>query len=553
MTDRISLALAQFNPIMGDLSGNITKLRQLRREAGAAGVDLVVTPELAICGYPPEDLVLKPAFVDACMAAVEELAATTEDPGPVLLIGSPWRDGDAVYNAVLLLEDGKVTQRRYKVDLPNYGVFDEKRVFTAGPMPGPIPVRGVRIGVPICEDMWTPDVCECLAESGAELLVAPNGSPWEVHKPDQRIALAVARVTETGLPLVYVNQVGGQDELVFDGASFALSAENELVAQLPAFESALAILIYERTGDGWRLVDAPDPVPPPDPLQAQWQAMVLGLRDYVDKTGFPGVVLGLSGGIDSAVSAAVAVDALGPDRVQCVMMPSRYTSAESLDDAAACAEALGVRYQTIPIAPAVAAFTDMLSSSFGDRGPDLTEENIQSRIRGLTLMALSNKLGPMVLTTGNKSEMAVGYATLYGDMCGGYSVLKDVYKTDVFELARWRNNHRPPDAFGPVGRVMPERVITKPPSAELREDQKDEDSLPPYDVLDGILRGLIEERLDNSALVERGFEAATVSRVRRLLDGAEYKRRQAPPGVKTTPLNFGRDRRVPIVNRYREP
>ena len=560
MTTRIAIALAQINPVVGDIDGNLALVRRTRAEAAVLGADLVLLPELCVVGYPPEDLVLKPALTDHAWRAVERLAADTADGGPALVVGSPWRGPDGrLHNVAALLQGGRISGRIAKHVLPNYGVFDEKRWFAPGPVPGPLafPLPGggesVRLGLMVCEDMWTEDVAEALAEGGAEILLVPNGSPFEEGKHDRRVQLAVARVTETGLPLVYVNQVGGQDELVFDGASFALDASRRLAAQSPAFVEHVALSVWERgEADGpWRPVgEAPITPPLPEP-ESVYRAMVLGLRDYVDKNRFPGVVLGLSGGIDSALSAAVAADALGPDRVHCIMMPSRYTSRESLDDAADCARRLGCRLDTVPIEPAVEAFRAMLAPLFAGRAPDITEENVQSRVRGVTLMAVSNKLGPMVLTTGNKSEMSVGYATLYGDMCGGYSVLKDVYKTDVFALSRWRNANSPADFLGPPGEVVPERVVTKAPSAELRPDQKDEDSLPPYAVLDKVLEGLVERDLSPRELVAQGFDPEVIRKVSNLLDLAEYKRRQAPPGVKITAKAFGRDRRYPITNAFR--
>ena len=550
-TDRLVLALAQLNPTVGDIDGNVALLRAARREA--AGADLVIGTELGIAGYPPEDLVLKPLFLDRAEAAVRALAAETADGGPAVLVGAPWRQGGRTYNAALLLDRGTIAATVLKHDLPNYSVFDEKRVFAAAPPPGPVNFRGVRLGIMICEDMWTPDVTECLQESGAEILVVPNGSPFEAGKIDRRINLAVARVTESGLPLLYVNQVGGQDELVFDGASFVLGRDCALRAQLPAFAPAVVLTEWTRAGDGagWVCAEVPGTAPP-EGVESVYRAMMLGLRDYVGKNHFPGVLLGLSGGIDSALSAAVAVDALGAERVRCVMMPSRYTSNDSLEDAQAIADLLGCPYDIVAIEPATTAFTAMLAPLFAGRAPDITEENLQSRARGMTLMALSNKFGAMVLSTGNKSEMSVGYATLYGDMCGGYSVLKDVYKTTVFALSRWRNQVRPAGARGPEGRVMPERVITKPPTAELKPNQTDQDTLPPYDELDAILECLIEHEMGVDETVARGFDRATVNRVWRMLDRAEYKRRQAPPGVKLTPRSFGRDRRYPITNAFVE-
>lgn len=551
MKNSLRIALAQISPVMGDIAGNSRLIAENRAAAAAAGADLLLLPELAVIGYPPEDLVLRPAAIRACEQAVRSLAESTRDGGPGLVITAPWREGGKLYNAAILADGGEIVGVRFKHDLPNYGVFDEKRVFTPGPLPGPLVFRGIRIGLPICEDIWTPDVTECLAETGAEILLVPNGSPFELGKTDTRLNHAVARSVETGLPLVYLNLVGGQDELVFDGASFVLNADRSLPVRLSEFKSELAITDWQRTDKGW--VCAPGPLARPlDRLPSIYEAMMLGLRDYVDRNRFPGVVLGLSGGIDSALSAAVAVDALGADRVRCVMLPSRYTSQLSLDDAAACAEALGVSYESIPIEPAVAAFTQMLAPSFNGRAPDITEENLQSRVRGVTLMALSNKFGHMVLTTGNKSEMSVGYATLYGDMCGGYSVLKDVYKMTVFDLSRWRNTAKPEGAKGPDGIVIPPSIIQRPPSAELREDQTDQDSLPPYEQLDAILEMLVEREMAVADIVASGQPEDVVRRVQHLLYIAEYKRRQAPPGVKITPRNFGRDRRYPITNAFRD-
>jgi NAD+ synthase len=551
MTKNIVLALAQINPGVGDVAGNVAKIRAARAEAATLGADLVLLPELVVSGYPPEDLVLKPAFVAACRAAAEELAADTADGGPGMVVGAPWRVGDKLFNAALVLDGGKIATQRFKHHLPNYGVFDEKRVFDAGPLPGPVMFRGVRLGLMVCEDMWFADVAECLVESGAEILVVPNGSPFETDKLDRRVQLGLARIVETGLPLVYVNQVGGQDELVFDGASFALNADSSLAVQLPQFQNAVVPTHWTRdTAD--RLICAPDMrTKPLDPLGAIYGALTLGLRDYVEKNRFKGVLLGLSGGIDSALTAAIAADALGPARVHAVMMPSRYTSKDSLEDAAECARLLGIKLDEIAIEPAVAAFGAMLAPHFAGTKPDIAEENIQSRIRGLALMALSNKFGHMVVSTGNKSEMSAGYATLYGDMCGGFAVLKDVYKTTVFELCRWRNAHRLGDALGPDGAVMPERVIAKPPTAELRADQTDEASLGPYAQLDAILAELVEGQADVASIVAKGFAEADVKRIWRMLDLSEYKRRQAPPGVKITSRAFGRERRYPITNGFR--
>lgn len=558
MTDTLTIALAQLNPTVGDVAGNADRVRQARREAAEAGCDLILFPELFLSGYQPEDLVLKPFFHDKLEEAIAALAGETSDGGPAVLLPTPRRTPEGICNAVLLLDEGRVAAERYKHDLPNYGVFDEKRVFTPGPMPGPINFRGVRIGVPICEDVWTPDVVECLEESGAELFLVPNGSPYEAEKEDFRLQLVLNRVAESGLPMVYLNQVGGQDELVYDGASVVVNGDCRLALRLPAFRETIAVTRWRRDGEGW-VCETGAQAKPLDRRQSMYHAMALGLRDYVGKNGFPGVVLGLSGGIDSALSAAVAVDALGPDKVHCVMMPSPYTSRESLEDAAAAAALLGARLDEVSIEPAMQAFEGMLAPIFADAPPDVTEENIQSRARGLVLMAISNKQGKMLLTTGNKSEMSVGYATLYGDMCGGYSVLKDIYKTDVFAIAHLRNRGKAAlggdgtgaGLLGPEGPAMPERSITKPPSAELKPDQKDEDTLPPYDMLDDILFCLIEREMSVPEITARGHDPETVQKVWRQLDLSEYKRRQAPPGVKVTPRAFGRDRRYPITNAFR--
>lgn len=552
MTDTLRIASIQANPTVGDIPGNLARARTLLAEVEAAGADIALFPELFLIGYPPEDLVLKPAAVADCAAALEELAADTAGLQVTAIIGAPWRTDDGLFNAVFVLAGGRIEAVRLKHALPNYAVFDEKRVFTPGPLPAPVTIRGVSVGIPVCEDIWTAPVCDALNAAGAELLLVPNGSPFRRTAHAERLATARARVAQTGLPLVYLNQVGGQDELCFDGASFALSADGELVQTLPHCREALSVSVWQRGAGGvWACVEAERHAQDAG-LAADYAAMVLSLRDYVNKNRFPGVILGLSGGIDSALSAAVAADALGPERVRCVMLPSRYTSEDSLDDAAACARALGVPYETIPIEPAVEAFASMLAPAFAGHAPDTTEENIQSRTRAVVLMALSNKFGPMVLTTGNKSEMAVGYATLYGDMCGGYNVLKDLWKMEVYALSAWRNEHVPAGALGPAGEVIPARIISKAPSAELRADQTDQDSLPPYPALDDMLAAFVDAEEEIEDVIARGHDPETVQRIQNLLYLAEYKRRQAPPGVKIGPRNFGRDRRYPITNRYRD-
>ena len=548
---RLVIALAQIPSIVGDIAGNRDRLRKARAEANAFGADIMMTPELYLSGYPPEDLVLKPAFQEACRAACEELARETADGGPAMLVGLPWVESGKLHNTMALLTQGRIEAVRFKVDLPNYGVFDEKRVFAPGPSPGPIVFRGVRIGVPICEDIWGPDPVECIVETGGEILLVANASPYERDKLAIRQNIAVSRVVESGLPLIYLNMVGGQDELVFEGASFALNADMSLAAQLPAFRPQVARTVWERSDKGWRCVEGPREVVE-EGDEADYAACVTGLRDYVENNRFPGVVLGLSGGVDSALSAALAVDALGAARVHAVMLPYRFTSNESLSDAAACAKALGLRYDIAPIAEPVESVEHALERMFAGKPRDITEENIQSRARGLILMAISNKTGAMVVTTGNKSEMSVGYATLYGDMNGGFNPIKDLYKMEVFRLSELRNRWKPIGALGPDGEVIPENILTKAPSAELRENQKDEDSLPPYPVLDAILHGLVEKEMRVADIVAEGHDAETVRKVERMLYLAEYKRRQSAPGVKVGPKNFGRDRRYPIVNRFRD-
>jgi NAD+ synthase len=541
MTDRLSIAFAQMNQRVGDLEGNAAAMLEMRRKA--EGADLLMVPELQLSGYPPEDLVLKPEFVRRSMEWTEKLVEATTEPGPALLFGTILNEGGLSYNAFVLADGGRVVGRTLKRELPNYGTFDEKRIFASGPLPEPIAYRGVKIGVPICEDIWLDLVCAHLADAGAELLLVPNGSPYELDKDEVRQRLVRSRALQTGLPIAYLNRVGGQDELAFDGSSFVMHPDGEVVVQMPDWEEDLLVTKWARTQDGWRCATRSAHELDPFPADV-YRAMMVGLRDYVVRNGFPGVILGLSGGIDSALSAAVAVDALGPDKVRCVMLPSKYTSDESLEDARECATLLGCRHDVISIAPAVEAVDAMLPGLTG-----LAAENLQARLRMVTLMALSNAHGQMVLTTGNKSEMSVGYATLYGDMAGGYSVLKDTYKTTVFALSRWRNANRPDGALGPDGAVMLARVITKPPSAELRPDQKDEDSLPPYSVLDRILDGLVEKELSvKQVALATGEDEALVADIETKLLRAEYKRRQAPPGVKIGSRNFGRDRRYPITN-----
>jgi NAD+ synthase len=554
----LSIALAQLNPTVGDVASNLARVRRARERAAELGADLLVLSELVLIGYPPEDLVLRPALVEAAAAALRELERDSASGGPALIVTLPWRADGCLHNAAAFIANGRA-ECRFKHELPNYGVFDEKRVFNPGPLPAPIVFRGVRIGIPICEDIWFPAVTAHLARAGAELFVVPNGSPFEVDKFEERIELARARVSEARVPLAYVNQVGGQDELVFDGGSFVMNADGSVAQVLPFWREDIAITQWKKDGASLRCVgDAaghvlPDaPTQQPARLDSIYSAMMLGLRDYVGKNGFKGIVLGLSGGIDSALTAAVAVDALGADRVRGVRLPSRFTTQPSMDDAADTAARLGITLETVPIGATVDAAEAALAATFANRERDVTEENLQARVRGLLLMGMSNKFGELLVTTGNKSEMSVGYATLYGDMCGGYSVLKDIYKTEVYALSNWRNAHVPEDSALTVTGVIPQSSISKAPTAELRPNQTDQDSLPPYEVLDGILHGLIEEEKSVDEIVANGFDRATVSRVQRLLYSAEYKRRQAPPGVKITRKSFGRDRRYPMTNSFRE-
>jgi NAD+ synthase len=549
MSDTLSIAVGQINPTVGDIQGNLARIRRARAAAGR-DADLLVCSELALIGYPPEDLVLRPAVVDATRRAIHDLAADTVE-GPAVLATTPWAEDGNLYNAAILVDGGRIRAVRYKYELPNYGVFDEKRIFRAGPLPDPVDFRGVRLGVMICEDMWYPTIARHLAGNGAQLLVVPNGSPFECAKLDRRVALALDRTRETGLPLIYVNQVGGQDELVFDGGSFVINADHAVAVRLPVWREATTTTRWRRDANGWTCTPgelAPVLAEPGN----TYHALMIGLRDYVNKNCFPGVLLGLSGGIDSAVTACVAVDALGRDRVMAVRLPSRFTSDESQIDAELSASRLGIRLETIPIAEPVDAIERVLHPLFAGRERDITEENIQARVRGLLLMAISNKFRSMLLTTGNKSEMSVGYATLYGDMCGGYSVLKDQYKTDVYRLAAWRNRCVPEGALGPAGEVVPARVMSKAPTAELRPNQKDQDSLPEYAELDAMLHGLVEEERSVDDIAREGHPREEVSRTQNMLFTAEYKRRQAPPGVKTSSRSFGRDRRYPITNRFRD-
>lgn len=550
----INIALAQLNVVVGDLDGNAKKIMAAHAAAAAQGADLVITPELSISGYPPEDLVLRPAYVAACMKKTEALALALKD-GPPLIVGLPWKNetiqSGKPYNAAALLRDGKIEQLWFKYDLPNYCVFDDKRVFTAaGEHDGePFLLKGARIGVAICEDIWTKNKAASLKNRGAEILIALNASPYEHDKFALRHKVVKDRTVETGLPVIFINQLGGQDEIVFDGSSFVMNSAGEITAHVGAYEERLAITRWEKKKNAW--VPLPqDKAPFMNEEELIYTTLITGLRDYVEKNNFPGILLGMSGGIDSALVAALAVDALGPQRVITVMMPSPYTSKESLEDAQKASQALGCTYKIIPIENAMTVMGQGLKAHVAGYNTDIAEQNVQSRLRGIILMALSNVYGHMVVATGNKSEMATGYATLYGDMCGGYAAIKDVYKTFVYRLCKWRNLNRPKNGLGPAGFVMPERIITRAPTAELKPGQLDQDSLPPYDVLDGILQCLIEGELSIEETKARGYEEATVRKVLRMLKNAEYKRRQAPPGCKITSRSFGRERRYPLTSRF---
>lgn len=555
MNDTLTIALAQCNPTVGDIAGNRQMVINLTRQAAEQGADLVMFPEMMITGYPPEDLILKRSFQDAAIASLSHIAEALADCPCACLVGGVWREGTALHNAAFIIENGHVQHVHNKRSLPNHGVFDEKRIFTKGDRPKYVEWRGVRLGVLICHDVWDDRWATVLGKQDIELLLVINGSPYEMGKAAQRKNVCELAGRDASCPVLYVNLVGGQDELVFDGRSFAIDEKGHDVVRLGAFTSELGMTRWQKSSSGWQCEKAPMANLRGD-MPTIYQSLVLGLRDYVHKNGFPGVVIGLSGGIDSGLTAAIAVDALGADKVHGIFMPSEYTSTDSREDTEQLCKKLGITWDTISIAPAMRTYTEMLRDVFAGKAADTTEENIQARIRGNLLMAYSNKCGHMVLTTGNKSELSVGYATLYGDMCGGYSVLKDVYKTTVFRLSHWRNQQPDSEAkrlsllLGPDYEVIPPRMITKPPTAELRPDQKDEDSLPPYDVLDAILQGLIERREAIEDLVLQGHDAELVRKVAKMLYFAEYKRRQAPPGVKVTGMSFGRDRRYSITNKW---
>ncbi|HEY5800958.1 MAG TPA: NAD+ synthase [Burkholderiaceae bacterium] len=536
----VTVAIAQINSMVGDMAGNRAKIAEYCRRAHALGADIVVTPELALTGYPPEDLLLRPAFYAKTQKEFEGLVQDLADlPGLHAVIGLPVLDPNSLrYNACAVVVEGKVLGTYYKHELPNTTVFDEKRYFSAGADAFVFTVKGTRFGINICEDTWFTRAPGSAVEVGAQVLLVPNGSPYHLNKQHLRAQTMRDNVVAQGLAVVYANLVGGQDELIFDGQSFVMNAAGELMATMAPFAEDLQLVRFE---DGAPL---PGPKVAEQPLEADvYQALVLGVRDYVTKNGFPGALLGLSGGVDSALTLAIAVDALGADKVRAVMMPSPYTAEISLLDSRDMVQRLGVRYDEISIEPCFQAFTSSLAGEFAGTKPDATEENIQARIRGTMLMALSNKFGSIVLTTGNKSEMAVGYCTLYGDMAGGFAVIKDIAKTLVYRLCAYRNS---------VSNVIPDRILTRAPSAELRPDQTDQDSLPPYEVLDAIMQMYMEENLGLADILAAGYSEADVERVTRLIKLNEYKRRQAPVGIRVTHRGFGRDWRYPITSRFRE-
>jgi NAD+ synthase len=549
MKNKLKITLAQLNPVVGDIIGNVNKLIKIRSNL-STDIDIIVLPELYLTGYPIDDLVLRNDFLELVENQINELAKLTNDNKAAIILGAPRREKTSIRNSVFVLDKGKIVTFRDKYNLPNSGVFDEQRIFAPGALSGPVNIRGALFGLPICEDIWSETVVECLCETGAEIILSINASPYSMKKSDQRMSVAVSRVIESKLPLIYLNRVGGQDELVFDGSSFCLSHEGNLTSQLNDFEEQTSEIILEKIGDNWNCKGDIKTVS--NKLEGLYKALVMSVRDYVRNNGFPGVILGMSGGIDSALVAAIATDALGPDSVKAVMMPSPFTSNESLEDAELASSKLGIEYSYLDIKDGMNVIDNILNNFKGPYiEPGITEENIQSRLRGLVLMAISNKYGPMVLATGNKSEYAVGYATLYGDMCGGFAVIKDVWKTQVFELCDWRNLNAPKGFLGPNGIAIPQRIITKPPSAELREDQKDTDSLPEYDILDAILKKLVEENFSLDQIVKEGFEINDVKRISMLLSRSEYKRFQSAPGPKITEKAFGRDRRYPLTSGFR--
>ena len=546
----MKLFLAQLNNIVGDIEGNLNKAIDVLQDAKKLDSDLVIFSELFLSGYPPEDLVLKKSFVSACKNALDSLITYSEEKELGLIIGLPIYEKNKLFNAAAVIDKGQLIGFSKKVNLPNYSVFDEKRVFNKNNTPEIFNFRGIKLGIPICEDIWMDNVCKELKDQGCELIISPNGSPFDKYKINQRKTIIEDRVTEVKTPFVYVNQFGGQDELVFDGSRLAMNGNKEVVFEAPSWEENTSVVEFNVSTKKFN--NLPFEKAQVSDLENIYMAMVIGLRDYVTKNNFPGVILGLSGGIDSAFCAAVAVDALGKDKVNAYMLPSVYTSKNSLDDAKDCAKRLGIHLDSIPISNTFLSLEDSLEELFKGLPTDITEENLQSRIRGTILMAISNKIGKMLITTGNKSEVSVGYSTLYGDMNGGFNPIKDIYKTELYALANWRNLNVPKNVLLTKKNIIPETIISKEPTAELRDNQKDSDSLPSYDQLDQILEGLVEYELSTNELEKKGFSRDEIKKVENLLYVSEYKRRQSAPGVKISLRNFGRDRRYPITNKYRD-
>ena len=546
----MKIIIAQLNNIVGDVRGNVEKAINTLSDQKDNKADLVVFSELFISGYPPEDLILKNSFLDACKKGLHQIVDYTKDHNIGVIVGTPLVHDNDVYNCSVLIDNGKIIGYSKKQNLPNYGVFDEKRVFSPGVNSKAFAFRNIRIGMPICEDIWNEKVCSQLHKDKSDIIITPNGSPFDKYKRNLRLETAIKRVQEVNLPLIYVNQVGGQDELVFDGSSFALNSDQSIISQAPAWEESIVELGFEKN-KGLTSFEIPK-IKVSNDLNDIYAALVVGLKDYVNKNNFPGIILGLSGGIDSALCAAIAVDALGAERVSCFMLPFRYTSKQSFVDAKECARNLNVELGSLDIEESFNSLESVLTPFFKNLPADVTEENLQSRIRGVLLMALSNKGGSMVVTTGNKSEVSVGYATLYGDMNGGYNPIKDIYKTEVYKLAKWRNSNTLSNGMGPSGGVIPISIIEKEPTAELRDGQKDQDSLPPYDELDDILESLIDYEMSISDIVKRGYKKSLVKKIENLLYVSEYKRRQSAPGVRVSQKNFGRDRRYPITNLFRD-
>ena len=546
----MKLFLAQLNNIVGDIEGNLNKAIDVLQDAKKLDSDLVIFSELFLSGYPPEDLVLKKSFVSACKNALDSLITYSEEKELGVIIGLPIYEKNKLFNAAAVIDKGQLIGFSKKVNLPNYSVFDEKRVFNKNNTPEIFNFRGIKLGIPICEDIWMDNVCKELKDQGCELIISPNGSPFDKYKINQRKTIIEDRVTEVKIPFVYVNQFGGQDELVFDGSSLVMNGNKEVVFEAPSWEENTSVVEFNVSAKKFN--DLPFEKAQVSDLENIYMAMVIGLKDYVAKNNFPGVILGLSGGIDSAFCAAVAVDALGKDKVNAYMLPSVYTSKNSLDDAKDCAKRLEIHLDSIPISNTFLSLEDSLEELFKGLPTDITEENLQSRIRGTILMAISNKIGKMLITTGNKSEVSVGYSTLYGDMNGGFNPIKDIYKTELYALANWRNLNVPKNVLLTKKNIIPETIISKEPTAELRDNQKDSDSLPSYDQLDQILEGLVEYELSTNELEKKGFSRDEIKKVENLLYVSEYKRRQSAPGVKISLRNFGRDRRYPITNKYRD-